>query len=196
MNRFSCILVLFFTLFSASCSKLLDFGNNTKKEEPDPIPVSMEYDGVFMEENQPDRTQSKFYLRKHSFSYYIRTYFTEKGISLKVLISSGEEFEVNKWYSLPSAQSDDVWESFATISYDSGYYPEEEDIPAVAGRVKFTKVEQTGDLSYCGEGYCTVKGEFEITLENKKHPETPIEIKNGKFYVPKSNYWDSRAMED
>lgn len=196
MNRFGGILVLLFTLFYTSCSKQVDFGNDTKKEESESISVSMEYDGVFIEENQPDKTHSQFYLRKHSFSFYINTYFTEKGIVLKMLISSGEEFELNKWYSLPSAKTDDIWESFAIIKFDRGYYPRAEDILAIAGRVRFSEVEQMGNLSYYGEGYCAIRGEFEITLENKKQPETPIEINNGKFYVPKSHYWDSRAMED
>lgn len=195
-RRFTCILGIAFTLLSSSCSKLLSFGNDTRKESSDPIPVSMEYDGVFMEENQPDKTHAQFYLRKHSFSFYIRTLFSENWISLKMLISSGEEFELNKWYSLPSTKTEDVWESFAMIIYDRGYYPKEKDLLAVEGRVKFTNIEQTGNLTYSGEGYCTINGEFEITFENKKQPENPIEIKNGKFYIPKSNYWDSRAMED
>lgn len=156
----------------------------------------MKYDGVNVEENQSDKTDSNFYLRKNSFSYYIRTYFTDKRISLKMLISSGEEFDLDKWYSLPSTKTDDIWESFAIIIYDRGYYPKEEDIKAVSGRVKFTEFNQTGSLNYSGEGYCAIKGEFEITLENKKQPDKTIEIKNGMFYVPKSNYWDSRAMED
>ncbi len=195
-RRFTCILGIAFTLLSSSCSKLLSFGNDTRKESSDPIPVSLEYDGVFIEENQPDKTRAQFYLRKHSFSFYIRTYFAEKGISLKMLMSSGEQFELNKWYSLPSPKTDDIWESFAKIIYDRGFYPKEEDLPAVDGRVKFTKFEQAGNLSYSGECHCTIQGEFEITFENNKQPEKPIEINNGKFYVPKSHYWDSRAMED
>lgn len=195
MTRAGKILILFLALISPSCSKKLDLGNNATKGQA-PVPVSMEYDGVYLEENQPDRTGSRFYLRKHSFSYYIRTYFTEKGISLKMMISSCEEFELDKWYSLPSAETDDVWESFAQIESDKGYYPDEKDMKAVTGRVKFTELKQTGNLNYSGEGYCTIGGEFEITLENNKQPDKPIEIKNGKFYVPKSNYWDSRAMED
>ena len=63
-------------------------------------------------------------------------------------------------------------------------------------KVLFSEFNQTGSLNYSGEGVCAIRGEFEITLENKEQPEHPIEIKNGKFYVPKSNYWDSRAMED
>ena len=107
-------------------------------------------------------------------------------MSLKMLISSGEGFELNKWYSLPSAESENVWESFAIIKGKR----------AIAGRVLFTEFNQTGDLTFNGEGYCSIRGEFEITLESEESSDKSIEIKNGKFYVPKSGYWDSRAMED
>ena len=103
---------------------------------------------------------------------------------------------VDKWYNLPTAKTENIWESFAEIEYDKGYFPNEEDKKAISGKVKFTKFKQEGKLSYTGEGYCIIKGEFEITLENKKPSENAIEIKKGKFYVPKSRYWDSRAMED
>lgn len=186
MSRVVSILVLIIAFFFSSCSKILGFGQSTEKE-PNHIPVSMEYDGVFMEEDNPEWTNSKFYLRKHSFSYYIRTYFTSSGMmSLKMLISSGEGFELNKWYSLPSAESENVWESFAIIKGKR----------AIAGRILFTEFNQTGDLTFNGEGYCSIRGEFEITLESEESSDKSIEIKNGKFYVPKSGYWDSRAMED
>ena len=185
MSRVVSILVLIIAFFFSGCSKVLGFGQSTEKE-PNLIPVSMEYDGVFMEEDNPECTNSKFYLRKHSFSYYIRTYFTSSGKSLKMLISSGEGFELNKWYSLPSAESENVWESFAIIKGKR----------AIAGRVLFTEFNQTGDLTFNGEGYCSIRGEFEITLESEESSDKSIEIKNGKFYVPKSGYWDSRAMED
>lgn len=195
MNRARTILFVILAFVSVSCSKLLDLRNNAEKE-PDPVPVSMEYDGIYIKENLPERTQSQFYLRKHSFSYFHSTYFTEGGLQIRMLISSGEGFELDKWYNLPTAETENIWESFAEIEYDKGYFPNEEDKKATAGKVKFTKFKQEGKLNYTGEGYCTIEGEFEITLENKKPSENAIEIKKGKFYVPKSKYWDSRAMED
>ena len=195
MNRARTLLFLILAFLSASCSKLLDLCSSAEKE-PDPVPVSMEYDGIYIKENFPERTQSQFYLRKHSFSYFHSTYFTEGGLQIRMLISSGEGFELDKWYNLPTAETENIWESFAEIEYDKGYFPNEEDKKATAGKVKFTKFKQEGKLNYTGEGYCTIEGEFEITLENKKPSENAIEIKKGKFYVPKSKYWDSRAMED
>lgn len=193
MNRAGYILLLFLTLVFSSCSKSKDTGENAGK---DSISVSMDFDGAYLEESNPDRTQSQFYLRNHSFSYYFRTYFTEGIITLKLLISSGEAFELNKWYNLPTAETEKVWESFAMIIYDRGYHKAEDDKKAVAGRVLFTEFSQTGSLNYSGEGVCSIKGEFEITLENNKPANNTIEIKNGKFDIPTSKYWDSRAMED
>ena len=195
MKRLRTLLFLILAFVSVSCSKLLDLGNDAEKDA-DPVPVSMELDGIYIKENLPERTQSQFYLRKHSFSYFLSTYFTEGGLQIRMLISSGEGFELDKWYNLPTAETENIWESFAEIEYDKGYFPNEEDKKAIAGKVKFTKFKQEGKLSYTGEGYCIIKGEFEITLENKKPSENAIEIKKGKFYVPKSRYWDSRAMED
>ena len=195
MNRLRTLLFLILAFVSVSCSKLLDLGNDAEKDT-DPVPVSMEYDGIYMKENLPERTQSQFYLRKHSFSYFHGTYFTEGGLRIRMLISSGIGFELDKWYYLPTAETENIWESFAEIEYNKGYFPNEEDKKAIAGKVKFTKFKQEGKLNYTGEGYCIIKGEFEITLENKKPSENAIEIKKGKFYVPKSRYWDSRAMED
>ena len=195
MNKSRTLLFLILAFVSVSCSKLLDLGNDAEKDA-DPVPVSMEYDGIYMKENLPERTQSQFYLRKHSFSYFLSTYFTEGGLQIRMLISSGEGFELDKWYNLPTAETENIWESFAEIEYDKGYFPNEEDKKAIAGKVKFTKFKQVGKLNYTGEGYCTIEGEFEITLENNKPLENAIEIKKGKFYVPKSRYWDSRAMED
>lgn len=195
MNRFRTLLFLILAFVSVSCSKLLDFRNNAEKE-PDPVPVSMEYDGIYIKENLPERTHSQFYLRKHSFSYFHSTSFTEGALRIRMLVSSKDGFELDKWYNLPTTETENVWESFAEIEYDKGYFPNKEDIKATAGKVKFTKFKQEGKLNYTGEGYCTIEGEFEITLENKKPSENAIEIKKGKFYVPKSKYWDSRAMED
>ena len=195
MNRARTILFVILAFVSVSCSKLLDLRNNAEKE-PDPVPVSMEYDGIYIKENLPERTQSQFYLRKHSFSYFHSTYFTEGALQIRMLVSSKDGFELDKWYNLPTTETENVWESFAEIEYDKGYFPNKEDIKATAGKVKFTKFKQEGKLNYTGEGYCTIEGEFEITLENKKPSENAIEIKKGKFYVPKSKYWDSRAMED
>ena len=195
MTRAGSILFLFLALANSSCSKLLGLGKNAEKE-PEPVCVSMVFDGVYLEEDQSDMTHSQFYLRKHSFSYFIRTSFPEGRIVLRLLISSGEGFDLNKWYSLPSAETENVWESFGEIEYDSYYHGSEDDMRAITGRVLFTEFNQTGDLTFSGEGYCTIKGEFEITVANNKSPENTIEIKNGKFYVPRSNYWDSRAMED
>ena len=195
MNRLRTLLFLILAFVSVSCSKLLDLGNDAEKDA-DPVPVSMELDGIYIKENLPELTESQFYLRKHSFSYFLSTYFTEGGLQIRMLISSGEGFELDKWYNLPTAETENIWESFAEIEYDKGYFPNEEDKKAIAGKVKFTKFKQEGKLSYTGEGYCIIKGEFEITLENKKPSENAIEIKKGKFYVPKSRYWDSRAMED
>lgn len=195
MNRLRTLLFLILAFVSVSCSKLLDLRNNAEKE-PDPVPVSMEYDGIYIKENLPERTHSQFYLRKHSFSYFHSTSFTEGALRIRMLVSSKDGFELDKWYNLPTTETENVWESFAEIEYDKGYFPNKEDIKATAGKVKFTKFKQEGKLNYTGEGYCTIEGEFEITLENKKPSENAIEIKKGKFYVPKSRYWDSRAMED
>ena len=195
MNRFRTLLFLILAFVSVSCSKLLDLRNNAEKE-PDPVPVSMEYDGIYIKENLPERTHSQFYLRKHSFSYFHSTSFTEGALRIRMLVSSKDGFELDKWYNLPTTETENVWESFAEIEYDKGYFPNKEDIKATAGKVKFTKFKQEGKLNYTGEGYCTIEGEFEITLENKRPSENAIEIKKGKFYVPKSKYWDSRAMED
>ena len=195
MNRLRTLLFLILAFVSVSCSKLLDLRNNAEKE-PDPVPVSMEYDGIYIKENLPERTHSQFYLRKHSFSYFHSTSFTEGALRIRMLVSSKDGFELDKWYNLPTTETENVWESFAEIEYDKGYFPNKEDIKATAGKVKFTKFKQEGKLNYTGEGYCTIEGEFEITLENKKPSENAIEIKKGKFYVPKSKYWDSRAMED
>ena len=195
MNRLRTLLFLILAFVSVSCSKLLDLGNDAEKDA-DPVPVSMEYDGIYIKENLPERTQSQFYLRKHSFSYFLSTYFTECGLQIRMLISSGEGFELDKWYNLPTAETENIWESFAEIEYSNRYFQNKEDKKAIAGKVKFTKFKQEGKLNYTGEGYCIIEGEFEITLENKKPSENAIEIKKGKFYVPKSRYWDSRAMED
>ena len=195
MNRLRTLLFLILAFVSVSCSKLLDLRNNAEKE-PDPVPVSMEYDGIYIKENLPERTHSQFYLRKHSFSYFHSTSFTEGALRIRMLVSSKDGFELDKWYNLPTTETENVWESFAEIEYDKGYFPNKEDKKAIAGKVKFTKFKQEGKLNYTGEGYCTIEGEFEITLENKKPSENAIEIKKGKFYVPKSKYWDSRAMED
>ena len=138
MNRLRTLLFLILAFVSVSCSKLLDLGNDAEKDA-DPVPVSMEYDGIYIKENLPERTQSQFYLRKHSFSYFLSTYFTEGGLQIRMLISSGEEFELDKWYNLPTAETEDIWESFAEIEYDKGYFPNEEDKKAIAGKVKFTK---------------------------------------------------------
>lgn len=194
MNRIKIILAFALIFTAAGCSKLLDLRNDAK-QKAEPVPVSMEYAGIYLKEELPEKTQSQFYLRKHSFSYFIRTYFTEGALTIRMLISSGEAFEMNKWYELPSAETENIWESFAEIEYDSGFW-EEDDKMAVAGKVRFTKFKQDGRLNYSGEGYCTIEGEFEITLTDQKQKDKVIEIKNGKFLVPKSRYWDSRAMED
>lgn len=189
MNRACCnILFLLFIFTFSSCLK-----HNNAEKGPDPAPVSMEYDGVYMKEDF--NTQSQFYLRKHSFSYFHSTYFTERGLRIKMLISSGEGFELEKWYNLPIAETENIWESFAKIEYDRGYW-DGEDKKATSGKVKFTKFKQEGKLNFIGEGYCTIEGEFEITCENTNPSENTIEIRKGKFYVPKAGYWDSRAMED
>ena len=185
MNRLRTLLFLILAFVSVSCSKLLGLGNDEEKDA-DPVPVSMEYDGIYIKENLPERTHSQFYLRKHSFSYFHSTSFTEGALRIRMLVSSKDGFELDKWYNLPTTE----------IEYDKGYFPNKEDIKATAGKVKFTKFKQEGKLNYTGEGYCIIEGEFEITLENKKPSENAIEIKKGKFYVPKSKYWDSRAMED
>ena len=194
MNRIYLILIFVVVSVSAGCSGLLDLMNKDEKE-PDPVPVSMEYDGTYIMEEVPDNTRSQFYLRKHSFSYFIRTYFTEGALTLRMLVSSGDEFELNKWYDLPSDETENIWESFAEIEYDSRHW-DKEDRMAVAGRVRFTEFDQTGGLNYSGEGYCTIGGEFEITLSDPARPQKVLEIENGQFLVPKSGYWDSRAMED
>lgn len=216
MNRAKCIILLILAFLSVSCSELLDIviANHLGKESG-PASVSMEYDGIYMEAEPKEDIRSQFYLRKHSFSYYLYAHFAEGALSVRMLISAGEEFELDRWYSLPTAATENIWESFAEVGFDySRDKPEKEDKKAVSGRVKFTKFEQIGELNYTGEGYCSVEGEFEITLEgdqpseNAGPPTTPphwsqptvgpqhIEVKNGVFYVSKSKYWDSRAMED
>lgn len=226
MNRAKSIILLILAFLSVSCSELLDIviANHLGKESG-PASVSMEYDGIYMEAEPKEYICSQFYLRKHSFSYYLWAHFAEGALSVGMLISAGEEFELDRWYSLPTAATENIWESFAEVVFDySRDKPEKEDKKAVSGRVKFTKFEQIGELNYTGEGYCTVEGEFEITLEgdqpsenagegdqpseNAGPPTSPphwsqqavgpqhIEVKNGVFYVSKSKYWDSRAMED
>ena len=226
MNRAKSIILLILAFLSVSCSELLDIviANHLGKESG-PASVSMEYDGIYMEAEPKEYIRSQFYLRKHSFSYYLWAHFAEGALGVGMLISAGEEFELDRWYSLPTAATENIWESFAEVVFDySRDKPEKEDKKAVSGRVKFTKFEQIGELNYTGEGYCTVEGEFEITLEgdqpsenagegdqpseNAGPPTSPphwsqqavgpqhIEVKNGVFYVSKSKYWDSRAMED
>ena len=194
MNRVTRIIVIVLVFISSGCSKLQNLGTAPEKE-PEITHVEMEYNGVYMEEDNPERISSKFILRNHSFSFYIRTSLYQRPISLKMLISSGEEFMVNKWYSLPSEETDYVWESFAKLLYDRAL-PQCKDIIALAGRVMFTNFEQKGDLDYWGEGYCSIEGIFEITLENKEEPGKTNEIKNGKFCISKSRFWDTRALED
>lgn len=216
MNRAKSIILLILAFLSVSCSELLDIviANHLGKESA-PASVSMEYDGIYMEAEPKEYIRSQFYLRKHSFSYYLWAHFAEGALRVSMLISAGEEFELDRWYNLPTAATENIWESFAEVGFDySRDKPEKEDKKAVSGRVKFTKFEQIGELNYTGEGYCIVEGEFEITLEgdqpseNAGPPTTPphwsqptvgpqhIEVKNGVFYVSKSKYWDSRAMED
>lgn len=185
MNRLSRILVFLLILIYTSCS-----GFVTVRESGY---VSMEYDGTYLREDTSDDTKSQFYLRKHSFSYYFREYFHEGKKAIKLLISSGEGFELHRWYSLPSPETADIWESFARIVYDGAFYKPDE--YAISGKVKFTKFEQNGNLSFSGEGYCSIQGEFEITLERKALGDT-VKITNGQFKIPESKYWDSRQMED
>ena len=187
-NRVSYILVFFLSLISAGCSDVI----NLKEYGY----VSMNCDGTDLKsEASDDSPYSQFYLRKHSFSYYIRAFFPDGRMSLKLLISSGEEFELYKWYDLPTSKSEDVWESFARLVYDKYYYSYKDDKNAVSGKVRFTDFEQKGNLNYWGEGYCSITGEFEITFEDNTSDNT-IKIRNGKFHIPESNYWDSRLMED
>lgn len=200
ISRISSIYCLLLVFTFASCSKFWERDDVEKK--PDPVPVSMEFDGVYMEEDLPERTRSQFYLRKHSFSYFISMWFTEVG-TIRMLVSSDEGFELDRWYNLPTEEAEGVWESFAELEYNkySNSSLNKDDKKAVSGKVKFTKFKQEGELDYCGEGYCAIGGEFYIVLESKKILANPIRkntitIKNGKFYVPKSGYWDSRAMED
>lgn len=201
LYRVGWIPVLLLTLISTSCSKILDLMIKAA-EDANPTFVSIEYDGTYWLEDNPDYiNSSQFYLRKHSFSYFIRTYFTDGGLTLKMLVSSGEEFELNKWYSLPSEETDNVWESFALVLYDKNFndgYWDEDKRQAVAGRVRFTELEQKGNLTYFGQGKCTIKGEFELTLETAEPSGKAIEIKKGQFSIPypRSNYWDSQAWED
>lgn len=194
MNRLYKTIALVALLILTGCSKLLELSNSSSEKEPDPIPVSMVHDGVYIEDLD-SKTRSQFYIRKHSFSYYIRTYFHGVGISIKLLISSDAEFELDKWYDLPAAETETTWESFARIEYDKGYYTLDDQM-AIAGRVRFTGFKQTGDLNYFGEGYCFVEGEFELSYPDPENPGETIEIEQGKFSVPKSRYWDARAMED
>lgn len=194
MNRFFKILVLVAILTSAGCSKLMDIRNNSEKEA-DPIPVSIVYNDIYMTQDLADKTHSQFYQRKHSFSYFIRTYFTDGALTLRLLISSDKDFVLDQWYALPSAETENVWESFAEIEYDKGYWNEDDKL-ATSGRIRFTEFNQTGKLNYSGEGYCSVEGEFEITFADPEDPDKTIEITNGTFSVPESRYWDSSAMED
>ena len=187
-NRVSYILVFFLTLISAGCSDVM----NVKEYGY----ISMEYDGTdLIADASEDSTSSQFFLRNYSFSYYIRACFPEGKMSLNLLISSGEEFELFKWYDLPTAASENVWESSARLVYDKYYYSYKDDKNAVSGKVRFTDFEQKGNLNYWGEGYCSITGEFEITFEDNTSDNT-IKIRNGKFHIPESKYWDSRLMED
>ena len=95
-NRVSYILVFFLTLISAGCSDVM----NVKEYGY----ISMEYDGTdLIADASEDSTSSQFFLRNYSFSYYIGACFPEGKMSLNLLISSGEEFELFKWYDLPTA---------------------------------------------------------------------------------------------
>lgn len=194
MNKAISILSLILVFAFASCSKILDIVDGADKES-DPVLVSMEYDGIRIKEELPKRTKSQFYLRKHSFSYFISTHFSEGAMMLRLLVSSEEGFELDRWYNLPTVETEQVWESFAEIEYDRAFW-DEGSRKATSGKVKFTNFKQDGKVSAFGEGYCTIEGEFEITLEKLHLSESAIEITKGKFSVPKSNYWDSRAMED
>ena len=182
MNRVGYILVVLLSLISTACSDAIK-SDEIKKQYGY---VSMECDGTYLKVDASDNISSQFYLRKHSFSYYVRAYFPEGGKVLKMLISSGEGFELNKWYSLPTPESENVWESFAMINNDK---------KAIEGRVRVTQFSQKGNLNFSGEGYCSITGEFDITLEGKT-PGNTIEIKNGKFQISESKYWDSRLMEE
>ena len=187
-NRVGYILVFFLTLIFAGCSDVI----NVKEYGY----ISMECDGtVLIADASEDSTSSQFFLRNHSFSYYIRACFPEGKMSLFLLISSGEEFELFKWYDLPTAVSENVWESSARLEYDKYYYSKKDDKNAISGRVRFTDFEQTGNLNYWGEGYCSITGEFEITFEDNTS-DSIIKIRNGEFHIPESKYWDSRLMED
>lgn len=185
MNKISNILVFLLILFFTGCTGFTNVRENGY--------VSMEYDGTYLRADFSDNTGSQFYLRKHSFSYYVSEYFPEGHKGIKILISSGEEFELYRWYSLPSLETADIWESFAMIRYDGDLHKANE--YAIAGKVMFTELKQNGSLSFTGEGYCSIMGEFEITLERKELGDT-VKIRNGKFKIPESKYWDSRIMED
>ena len=180
-------------LASASCSKLLDNLSNQKEDEPVSVPVSMEYDGVYFKEDLDERTSSQYYLRKESFSFFISTHFSG-AMTLRMLVSSPDGFELDRWYPIPTEETENVWESFAEIEHN-GAIKKTEDI-AVSGKIRFTDFEQKGDLKMTGEGYCSIKGEFELTVADTKQQDKTVKITKGSFEVPNSSYWDCRAMED
>ena len=98
-------------------------------KESGPASVSMEYDGIYMEAEPKEYIRSQFYLRKHSFSYYLWAHFAEGALSVRMLISAGEEFELDRWYSLPTAATENIWESFAEVVFDYSLdKPEKEDM--------------------------------------------------------------------
>lgn len=187
--------VLAMILLTSSCIKILDaiIENQNKKEEPKPAPVSMFYNDVYFSEEDPEKTFAQFYLRKYSFSFFLKTYFAD-AMELRTLVSSTEEFELNKWYKIPTEETETVWESFCILEHNGPI--KVSDDKALTGKIRFTAFKQDGKLNLTGEGYCSVEGEFEFTLEDVEKPGKISKIKEGTFVVPVARYWDSRAMED
>lgn len=192
---FVTIAVLVMILLTSGCTKILDaiIENQNKKEEPKPAPVSMFYNDVYFSEEDPDKTFAQFYLRKHSFSFFLKTYFAG-AMELRTLVSSTEKFELDKWYSIPTEETETAWESFGMLEHNGPI--KESDDKALTGKIRFTSFKQDGKLNQTGEGYCSVEGEFEFTLADVAKPGNISKITEGTFTVPKARYWDSRSMEE
>lgn len=191
MNRLFKVLLLVVMFLSTGCSDILKslLSKDNPELEPEPVPVSMKYDTVLHETELESSTASQFYLRNHSFSYFCRTYFKVGDKTLRLFVSSGEGFELNKWYPVPTDETELVWESFGEIKHPK--YTEK----AIQGRVRFVEFQQIGKLNSAGEGYCRIRGEFELTVLDPNNPAVTSEVAEGKFYVPKSKYWDTRSVE-
>ena len=180
------ILLIIAVVSFQSCSKIVNTISAVRGEDY----VTMRLDDVLYEQSNSNYIESRFWLRKSSFSFYLNVDFD--GTDLVFNVSSEDKFEYDKWYPIPTEATENAWESFFHLARTE-IVTQVYDVKT--GWVKFTKKADLGRLNMYGQGVCTVNGEFKFTAYQENDPEVIVEITKGKFLIPMASYWDSRAME-